>query len=57
MSRLLSALVAAATLIASAPLAAQEVTLKMASGFPENTTYVLRLQKWIQKVNAEGKAE
>ena len=55
MSRLLSALVAAATLIASAPLAAQEVTLKMASGFPENTTYVLRLQKWIQKVNAEGK--
>jgi TRAP-type C4-dicarboxylate transport system substrate-binding protein len=54
-SRLLYALVAAATLIASAPLAAQEVTLKMASGFPENTTYVLRLQKWIQKVNAEGK--
>lgn len=34
---------------------ASEVTLKMVSAFAENSMYVNRLQKWIQKVNAEGK--
>jgi hypothetical protein len=33
----------------------QEVSLKMVSGFAENSMYVQRLQSWIQKVNAEGK--
>ena len=33
----------------------QEVSLKMVSGFAENSMYVQRLQTWIQKVNAEGK--
>ena len=55
MARLHKLLVSGLILLASAPLAAQETTLRMASGFPENTTYVQRLQKWIQKVNAEGK--
>lgn len=55
MARLQKLLVSGLILLASTPLAAQETTLRMASGFPENTTYVQRLQKWIQKVNAEGK--
>ena len=33
----------------------QEMSLKMVSGFAENSMYVQRLQSWIQKVNAEGK--
>ena len=34
---------------------AQEVTLRMVSAFAENSYYVQHLQKWITKVNAEGK--
>ena len=34
---------------------AQEVTLRLISGFAENGIYVQRLQPWINKVNAEGK--
>ncbi len=45
----------AATLLAPVAAVAQEVTLRMVSAFPENSIYVVRLQKWIQKVNAEGK--
>ncbi len=44
-----------AVLLAPVAAAAQEVTLKMVSAFPESSIYVVRLQKWIQKVNAEGK--
>lgn len=55
MSRLVSLFVAALALLASVPLAAQEVTLRAVSGFPENTVYVTRFQAWIAKVNAEGK--
>ena len=44
-----------AVLLAPVGAAAQEVTLKMVSAFPESSIYVVRLQKWIQKVNAEGK--
>ena len=39
----------------SAGAAAQEVTLRLVSAFPENGIYVQRLLPWIQKVNAEGK--
>jgi len=45
----------AAALLAPAAAVAQEVTLKMVSAFPESSIYVVRLQKWIEKVNAEGK--
>ncbi len=45
----------AATLLAPVAAGAQEATLRMVSAFPENSIYVVRLQKWIQKVNAEGK--
>jgi TRAP-type C4-dicarboxylate transport system substrate-binding protein len=34
---------------------AQEVTLRLVSGFAENGIYVQRLQPWINKFNAEGK--
>ena len=50
----LAALAAASLLLA--PLAqAQEVTLRLVSAFAENSMYVTHLQKWIQKVNAEGR--
>jgi len=45
----------AAALLAPVAASAQEVTLRMVSAFSENSIYVVRLQKWIQKVNAEGK--
>jgi TRAP-type transport system periplasmic protein len=45
----------AAVLFAPALASAQEITLRMVSAFAENSIYVVRLQKWIQKVNAEGK--
>ena len=45
----------ATALLAPAAALAQEVTLRMVSAFSENSIYVVRLQKWIQKVNAEGK--
>jgi len=45
----------AAALLAPVAASAQEVTLRMVSAFAENSIYVVRLQKWIQKVNAEGK--
>ena len=49
----ISALLLAACFSAGA--AAQEVTLRLVSAFPENGIYVQRLLPWIQKVNAEGK--
>ncbi len=55
MSRLVAVAVWIVALLASIPLAAQEVTLRAVSGFPENTTYVTRFEAWIAKVNAEGK--
>ena len=43
-------------LAAAAPLSwAQEVTLRMVSGFAENGIYVQRLLPWVTKFNAEGK--
>src|SRR5262245_19742612 len=35
--------------------AAQEVTLRMVSAFPENQYYVKRTLEWVDKVNREGK--
>ena len=46
---------AAATLLAAAPVSAQEATLRVVSAFAENSYYVQHLQKWITKFNAEGK--
>src|SRR5471032_2697001 len=45
----------AAALLAPVAASAQEITLRMVSALAENSIYVVRLQKWIQKVNAEGK--
>ena len=39
----------------SVTVSAQEITLRMVSAFAENGYYVQLLQKWITKVNAEGK--
>ena len=47
------ALVLAAS--SSAPVLAQEVTLRLVSAFGENGIYVQHMLPWISKVNAEGK--
>ncbi|MGH8694532.1 MAG: TRAP transporter substrate-binding protein DctP, partial [Burkholderiales bacterium] len=43
--------------IAFVPLnaAAQEVTLRVVSAFPENSLYVKRLESWIERFNVEGR--
>src|SRR5467141_1749092 len=45
----------AAAALAPALAAAQEVTLRVVSAFPENQYYVKRTVEWIDKVNKEGK--
>ena len=47
----------AAVIVLALPLtaAAQEVTLKVVSAFPETSTYVKRLETWIARVNDESK--
>ena len=47
----------AALVLASFSLAAsaQEITLRMVSAFPENGIYYKQIERWTQKVNAEGK--
>ena len=42
---------------ASGVALAQEVTLKLGTGFAENSMYVKRLLDWAAKVNAEGKGQ
>lgn len=42
-------------LLAALPAAAQEVTLKAVNAFQEGTYYAKNFEKWVQKVNAEGK--
>jgi TRAP-type C4-dicarboxylate transport system substrate-binding protein len=44
-----------AALAISGPAAAQEVTLRLVSAFPENQFYVKRTIEWIEKINKEGK--
>jgi len=53
-ARFIAAVVAA---VLAVPLAAsaQEVTLKVVSAFPETSTYVKRLESWIERVNQDGK--
>ncbi|MGH8706368.1 MAG: TRAP transporter substrate-binding protein DctP [Burkholderiales bacterium] len=46
---------ALAVALAACAAAAQETTLRIVSGFPENTIYVKRLENWIERLNAEGK--
>ncbi len=52
---LVGAILGACLLTASVTAAAQEVMLRMVSAFAENSYYVTLLNKWIAKVNAEGK--
>src|SRR5712672_4835075 len=52
---LLVALAALFPALVSGPTAAQEVTLRLVSAFPENQFYVKRTIEWIEKVNKEGK--
>ncbi len=47
--------VAALIAVTSLPIAAQETTLRLVSAFSENSVYVKHLEKWMAKVNAEGK--
>ena len=49
-------LILAALLALPTLAAAQEVTLKVVSAFPENSLYVKRLEAWIERVNGEGKS-
>src|SRR5206468_12627649 len=51
----ISWLALAAAALAPALAAAQEVTLRLVSAFPENQYYVKRTVEWIDKVNKEGK--
>ena len=53
---LVAALVAGTALLgATGSAVAQETTLRLVSGFAENSTYVVRLLSWIKQVNDEGK--
>jgi TRAP-type C4-dicarboxylate transport system substrate-binding protein len=54
-TRLLAAAAYVAAAIAAAPAAAQEVTLRLVSAFPENQFYVKRTTDWIADVNKDGK--
>lgn len=47
--------VASAALMAAVPVWAQEVTLKAVNAFQEGTYYARNFEKFVQKVNAEGK--
>ena len=48
-------LAAAVLALAALNASAQEASLRMVSAFAENSYYVTVLQKWLTKVNAEGK--
>ena len=56
-SWLRAAALALAFTAASGAALAQEVTLKLGTGFAENSMYVKRLLDWAAKVNAEGKGQ
>ena len=53
--RLASLVTLGLPLLAALPVAAQEVTLKAVNAFQEGTYYAKNFEKWVQKVNAEGK--
>ena len=50
-----AALALAATLFTFGAAQAQEVTLKAVNAFQEGTYYARNFEKWVQKLNAEGK--
>src|SRR2546426_12298717 len=52
----ISWLALAAAALAPVLAAAQEVTLRVVSAFPENQYYVKRTVEWIDKANKEGKS-
>ena len=54
-TRLLAAAAYVAAAIVPSPAAAQEVTLRLVSAFPENQFYVKRTTDWIADVNKDGK--
>ena len=49
------AAILACAAMSAGPAQAQERTLRLISGFPENGIYVQHLQAWIKKFNEEGK--
>ena len=51
----LHALTAALIAIPSLPATAQEVTLRAVNGFQEGTYFARNFERFIQRVNAEGK--
>ena len=55
MTLLAAAVIALLPALRSEPAAAQQVTLRVVSAFPENFIYVKRLENWIERVNTEGK--
>jgi TRAP-type transport system periplasmic protein len=54
-SGLISALALALTTLTVGPLAAQEVTLKAVNAFQEGTYYARNFERFVKKVNEEGK--
>jgi TRAP-type transport system periplasmic protein len=52
---LAAAAAAAFAVLGQATAGADGKTLRLLSAFPENSTYVAHLQRWLQQVNAEGK--
>ncbi|MGZ5132191.1 MAG: TRAP transporter substrate-binding protein DctP, partial [Caldimonas sp.] len=50
-----SSFAVAAALLLPHAARAQEATLRLVSAFAENGIYVVHMQKWVQKFNAEGK--
>ncbi len=53
--KITTSLAFAAALAIPAVAAAQELTLRLVSAFPENQFYVKRTLEWVEKVNKEGK--
>jgi len=53
--KITTSLALAAAIAIPAVAAAQEVTLRLVSAFPENQVYVKRTLEWVEKVNKEGK--
>ncbi len=53
--RFVVAVVAFALVTVPSLAAAQEITLKVVSAFPENTLYVKRLESWIERANQDGR--
>jgi len=55
LARFVVAVVAFALVTVPSLAAAQEITLKVVSAFPENTLYVKRLESWIERANQDGR--